>query len=180
LRAKYITTERNLIQKSFIPNFQWAQNREYVILEVRLSDDKLTCKENEDEFVDLFASGLDLQGQCIVGDNLYKFKLKLNFFDEINRLNSLFNFERGKYLFMLKKKSLVKWDSLTKENVGAIWKEMQDKYDEDERKAQKEREDDEEEDVEEDTGKKGRRKNYNFAIGDGKRKGYKEASYWDY
>jgi hypothetical protein len=181
IRTKYIRLERNPAQKALTPTFHWAQQRAYVIMEVIFSNGQETCKDFEVEHIDLYSSGLELIGRCVQEALPYQFKLKLNFWDDIVRLNSLYNYENGKYTFMLKKKSYVKWVSLTKENIGPIWKEMQDKYDEDEKKnlddIEDEEEDEDEDDIEEIKKKKKRRPDYELGIN--RSKNYRKGSYWD-
>jgi hypothetical protein len=173
--------EKTLVEKTLVPTFHWAQMREYVVMEVFLTDGHVTCTDYEQDHVDLYSSGVELVGRCIEGGVLYRLKLKLNFWDDIVRLNSLYNLETGKYVFMLKKKSFVKWVSFTKENFGPIWKEMQDKYDEDERKNRpdddEDDEDDDDDDMDEVKTKKKRRPEYGFGI-NGKNKNYNKKSYW--
>jgi hypothetical protein len=185
IRSKYVNLENTFKENNFIPSFQWAQNRNYIVLEVILSDGTSKCKEVENEFIDLYASGLEMSGQCVEDGVLNKFKLKLNFHDDIVRLNSMYHLENGKYIFMLKKKTFFKWASLTKENFGPIWKEMQERYDEEEKKLKADSDnddddldDDEDEEVAgENKRKKKRRPSYELGSGK-KKRSYEQASYW--
>ncbi len=124
--------------KNFEPVIQWAQKKDYVIIEIKLSDNfhSPACTNLENEFIDILTHGLELSGFCSQSGDLKKYYLKLNFFDEIFKLNSNHNFlEDGRYIIYLRKKTPIEWDFLTKaKSEIKMWQEMQDKFDEEEDK----------------------------------------------
>ena len=168
------TFRQNNIEK-FEPVLQWAQNKDYVMLEVFLTNkfDTITCNKVENDYVDLMSHGMEISGYCMMEDNYKKFELKLSFFDEILKLNSNYHLnDEGKYVLFLKKKTPFEWVNFARNEKSnfRIWEEMQNKFDE-----EKEEEEKEEEVVEKPVKKKSRRPEYVFR---GKEL-YKDSSYWD-
>lgn len=141
------------------PFFRWAQNNDFVILEIKYSHrhDSPGCLELEDLRVDIsYDKILEFSGYCTLGDVPIKFELSLKLFGEINRLQSSWHASSvGKFLINLKKKPLGNsnnnnWPSLLRDGEAQpynmqVWLEMQEQFD---KKEEQESEADEQEEEE--------------------------------
>jgi hypothetical protein len=158
------------------PALRWAQNREFITIEVKFSHrlDSPGCLELENLIVDIsYDKILSFSGYCFLGDVPIKFEMDLKLFEEINRLNSSWNsISVGKFMINLKKKHFEKWPSLLRDgenipNNQHLWLERQQEFDEIESKDKdnsKKEHDDDDDDYErfkKPEKKKSRRPNYN-------------------
>ncbi len=171
---QYTFQEKNI--EIFEPVFQWAQKKDYIMIEIFLSSDFSInlCKNVENDYVDLMSHGMEISGICKLENTYKKFELKISFFDEILKLNSNYHLnDEGKYVLFLKKKTPIEWSNIVKNEKSnyKIWNEMQIKFDIE----NKEKEEIEEEKVEKPVKKKSRRPDYVIR---GKEI-YKDSSYWD-
>jgi len=164
------------------PAFRWAQNKDYIMIEIKYSHrfDSPGCLEVEELLVDIsYDKILIFSGFCTISDTTIKFELSIKLFGEINRLQSSWQENSiGKFLFNLKKKSSNIWPGLIRDEElpppnMQTWIEMQEIFDQKEKDIDLNSEediDDENDDYFEQTidqkkkKKKKRRPNYKFNI----------------
>ena len=131
-----------------IPAVQWAQNMSHVFLEVKFSHrhDSPGCLEVNNLSINITNNSLLLNAECILGDIPIKFELDflcLNEFD--SNMSQYRPGSVGRYQLFIKKKVNKYWERLllnesdTPTNLR-IWFEMKNKYDEQLRRYEKNKE----------------------------------------
>ena len=131
-----------------IPAVQWAQNMSHVFLEVKFSHrhDSPGCLEVNNLSINITNNSLLLNAECILGDIPIKFELDflcLNEFD--SNMSQYKPGSVGRYQLFIKKKVNKYWERLllnesdTPTNLR-IWFEMKNKYDEQLRRYEKNKE----------------------------------------
>ena len=131
-----------------IPAVQWAQNMSHVFLEVKFSHrhDSPGCLEVNNLSINITNNSLLLNAECILGDIPIKFELDflcLNEFD--SNMSQYRPSSVGRYQLFIKKKVNKYWERLllnesdTPTNLR-IWFEMKNKYDEQLRRYEKNKE----------------------------------------
>ena len=131
-----------------IPAVQWAQNMSHVFLEVKFSHrhDSPGCLEVNNLSINITNNSLILNAECILGDIPIKFELDflcLNEFD--SNMSQYRPGSVGRYQLFIKKKVNKYWERLllnesdTPTNLR-IWFEMKNKYDEQLRRYEKNKE----------------------------------------
>lgn len=127
------------------PAFKWAQNKEFILIEIKYSHrmDSPGCLELEDLKVDIsYDKILTFSGFCTLGDVPIKYELSLKLFGELNRLQSSWQENSvGKFLLNLKKKQINNWPSLLRDGElppanMQVWLEMQEEFDKKEKQAE--------------------------------------------
>jgi hypothetical protein len=147
----YIESDYQIVR----PAVKWAQNKEYVFMEIKYSHrhDSPGCAETEEESFEL--PGVNeawFQAYCMQGDTPIKFELNLNLFAEVVKLQSDWgSSSSGKFKVTLRKQSPEYWKQLLKEGEEQPqnfqrWFEMESEY---EQKMEKEMNEKEEEEFDE-------------------------------
>jgi len=149
--------EKNI--QSVQPAFKWAQNKDFIIIEIKYSHrlDSPGCLELEDSKIDIsYDKILYFSGFCTIGDVPIKFELSLKLFGEINRLQSSWQENSvGKFLLNLKKKTGNSWPSLLRDEEVPpanmqVWLEMQEQFDKKDKEDESEEDESEYEDEDDD------------------------------
>ena len=131
-----------------IPAVQWAQNMTYIFLEVKFSHrhDSPGCLEVNNLNINITNNSLLLNAECVLGDIPIKFELDFKcLYDFDHNMSSYKPGSVGRYQLFIKKKENKYWDRLllnesdTPTNLR-IWFEMKNKYDEQIKKYEKNKE----------------------------------------
>ena len=131
-----------------VPAVQWAQNMTHIFLEIKFSHrhDSPGCLEVNDLYINISNNSLLLNAECILGDIPIKFELDFECLYEFDQNMSTYKpGSVGRYQLFIKKKENKYWDRLllnetdTPSNLR-VWFEMKNKYDEQIRKYEKNRE----------------------------------------
>ena len=131
-----------------IPAVQWAQNMTHIFLEIKFSHrhDSPGCLEVNNLYINITNNSLLLNAECILGDIPIKFDLDFECLHEFDQNMSTYKpGSVGRYQLFIKKKENKYWDRLlfnetdTPSNLR-VWFEMKNKYDEQIRKYEKNRE----------------------------------------
>ena len=138
---------KNEYQK-VIPAVQWAQNMSDIFLEVKFSHrhDSPGCLEVNNLNITIYNNTIFMSSDCVLGEIPIFFELNFSCLYEFD--NNMSSFEPGsvgRYQLRIKKKENKYWDRLlldendTPSNLR-VWFEMKNKYDEQIRKYEKNRE----------------------------------------
>ena len=131
-----------------VPAVQWAQNMTYIFLEIKFSHrhDSPGCLEVNDLYINISNNSLLLNAECILGDIPIKFELDFECLYEFDQNMSTYKpGSVGRYQLFIKKKENKYWDRLllnetdTPSNLR-VWFEMKNKYDEQIKKYEKNKE----------------------------------------
>ena len=131
-----------------IPAVQWAQNMSYVFLEVKFSHrhDSPGCLEVNNLNINISNNSLLLNAECVLGDIPIKFELDFNcLYDFEKNMSTYKPGSVGRYQLFIKKKENKYWDRLLKNENDTptnlrIWFEMKNKYDDQLKKYEKNKE----------------------------------------
>ena len=138
---------KNEYQK-VIPAVQWAQNMTDIFLEVKFSHrhDSPGCLEVNNLNISIYNNTLFLSSDCVLGEIPIFFELNFTCLYDFDKNMSSFELGSvGRYQLRIKKKESKYWDRLlldendTPSNLK-VWFEMKNKYDEQIRKYEKNRE----------------------------------------
>ena len=138
---------KNEYQK-VIPAVQWAQNMTDIFLEVKFSHrhDSPGCLEVNNLNISIYNNTLFLSSDCVLGEIPIFFELNFTcLYDFDKNMSSFEPGSVGRYQLRIKKKESKYWDRLlldendTPSNLK-VWFEMKNKYDEQIRKYEKNRE----------------------------------------
>ena len=131
-----------------VPAVQWAQNMTHIFLEIKFSHrhDSPGCLEVNDLYINISNNSLLLNAECILGDIPIKFELDFECLYEFDQNMSTYKpGSVGRYQLFIKKKENKYWDRLllnetdTPSNLR-VWFEMKNKYDEQIKKYEKNKE----------------------------------------
>lgn len=139
------------------PAFQWAQSMEKVYIEVKFASrhDSPGCLEINNLDLSLQNDKLVLTGECTIEDNIIKYNLDIELFDEIDdQYKDLSPSSNGKYQVVLRKKERKYWTRLLKDENDTrdnmkIWFEMKAKFEGELREYEKKDDSDEDKSFEE-------------------------------
>ena len=143
---KYKFTKKEY--QKVIPAVQWAQNMSDIFLEVKFSHrhDSPGCLEVNNLKITIYNNTIFLNAECVLGDIPIVFEMNFKcLFDFDQNMSSFEPGSVGRYQLRIKKKENKYWDRLlldendTPSNLR-IWFEMKNKYDEQIRKYEKNRE----------------------------------------
>ena len=131
-----------------IPAVQWAQNMSYIFLEVKFSHrhDSPGCLEVNNLNINISNNSLLLNAECVLGDIPIQFELDFNcLYDFEKNMSTYKPGSVGRYQLFIKKKENKYWDRLLKNENDTptnlrIWFEMKNKYDDQLKKYEKNKE----------------------------------------
>ena len=143
---KYKYTKKEY--QKVIPAVQWAQNMSDIFLEVKFSHrhDSPGCLEVNNLNLTIYNNTIFLSSECVLGDIPIFFEMNFKcLFDFDKNMSSFQPGSVGRYQLRIKKKENKYWDRLlldendTPSNLR-VWFEMKNKYDDQIRKYEKNRE----------------------------------------
>ena len=143
---KYKYTKKEY--QKVIPAVQWAQNMSDIFLEVKFSHrhDSPGCLEVNNLNITIYNNTIFLNAECVLGDIPIFFELNFKcLYDFDKNMSSFEPGSVGRYQLRIKKKESKYWDRLlldendTPSNLR-IWFEMKNKYDDQIKKYEKNRE----------------------------------------
>ena len=146
LYNKYKYTKQEY--QKVIPAVQWAQNMSDIFLEVKFSHrhDSPGCLEVNNLNITIYNNTIFLSSECVLGEIPIYFELNFTcLFDFDQNMSSFQPGSVGRYQLKIKKKENKYWDRLlldendTPSNLR-VWFEMKNKYDDQIRKYEKNRE----------------------------------------
>ena len=148
------------------PAFQWAQNTEYIYLQIKYAHrfDAPGCIEARNEMITINGSLFDFHAFCHQGESPIKIHLHLNLFNEIDKEGSThISNSVGRYEVKLKKKSKAYWKRLLNPEFESpknmkMWLEMREKYLEDIQKYIDQNENDEDNKIQDEINEKKKKK----------------------